>query len=104
MTIQSQSVSVPAVFSFEANRPLRVVERDGNPWFVAKDVCIALGLEWKGSDSTGSLGNLDDDERGSVKVDTIGGTLGMFGFPTAGKGCQKFSYEPGSDEKGMESC
>lgn len=36
--------------------------------------------------------------------DRSGCLLGMFGFPTAGKRCQKFSYEPGSDEEGMESC
>lgn len=37
------------------------------------DVCAAIGIVWKGSDSTGPLAMMDDDERGSVEVDTLGG-------------------------------
>lgn len=37
---------------------LRVVEIEGEPWFVAKDVCDALGLDVSDSRKT-----LDDDER-----------------------------------------
>jgi prophage antirepressor-like protein len=70
MTIQDQSASVPAVFSFEANRTLRVVDQAGEPWFVAADVCGVLGIEYHRD----ALAKLDDDERGSVKVDTLGGT------------------------------
>lgn len=31
-------------FTFGPSLSLRVIERDGEPWFVAKDVCDALGL------------------------------------------------------------
>lgn len=47
---------------------------DGEPWFVAKDVCVALGIE-KYRDA---LGRLDDDEKGCpVTVDTLGGPQKM---------------------------
>ena len=46
---------------------------DGNPWFVAADVCAVLGIE-KHRDA---LSKLDADERGSVKVDTLGGAQDM---------------------------
>ena len=43
---------------------VRVVERDGEPWFVAVDVCRALGLE----QVSRALDRLDEDERGLLKV------------------------------------
>lgn len=47
---------------------LRVVKDDnGEPWFVARDVCNALGL-----DHTAHR-RLDADEKGSTKVQTLGG-------------------------------
>lgn len=58
----------PAVFSFNS-LDVRVVDRDGEPWFVAADVCAALTIE-KHRDA---VSRLDDDERGSVVVDTLGG-------------------------------
>ena len=42
---------------------------DGQPWFVAKDVCDSLGI----GKYRDALSRLDDDERGSVLVDTPGG-------------------------------
>ena len=41
-------------------RPLRVVMREGAPWFVAKDVCDALEL----ANSRMAIQALDEDERG----------------------------------------
>ena len=52
---------------------VRVVERSGAPWFVAADVCRALGL-----DSTGkALTRLDDDEKGVNSIHTLGGSQMM---------------------------
>ena len=39
------------------------------PWFIAKDVCEALGM----SDVSTALQRLDDDEKGASKVCTLGG-------------------------------
>ena len=41
---------------------IRTLTEDGEPWFVAKDVCEALGL----SNTTEALRNLDDDEVGNI--------------------------------------
>jgi prophage antirepressor-like protein len=62
----------PLLFTFEQSA-IRVVVRDGEPWFVAVDVCAALGLQWKGSGSTGTLASLDADEKASHGVGTQGG-------------------------------
>lgn len=43
---------------------VRVIERDGEPWFVAKDVCECLGLD----QVSRACDRLDEDERGLLKV------------------------------------
>lgn len=49
-------------FSFGAHA-VRVIDRDGSPWFVAKDVCDTLGY----SNSRSAVADhLDDDERSTV--------------------------------------
>lgn len=48
---------------------IRVEVIDGEPWFVAKDVCVALGI----AKYRDAVSRLDPDERGSVLVDTLGG-------------------------------
>lgn len=54
---------------------LRTIELDGEPWFVAADVCRILGLAvWKGKAKTGSAcKNLGPDEKGVARIDTLGG-------------------------------
>ena len=44
---------------------VRVVEKDGEPWFVAKDVCEALGYQWKAS---ATVGHVPDEWRGVYSV------------------------------------
>lgn len=57
-------------FAFDSHA-VRVVMKEDAPWFVAKDVCECIGLEWKGSDS---IRGLDDDEKGPLQVDSpLGG-------------------------------
>lgn len=48
---------------------LNALEKDGQVWFVASDVCAALGLQ----NSRQSLATLDDDEKGVCTTDTLGG-------------------------------
>ncbi|WP_157659197.1 BRO-N domain-containing protein [Thauera butanivorans] len=60
------------VFAFDA-AAVRTLMIDGEPWFVAKDIASVLGITWKGSDSTGPLGDLDEDEKGTQIVRTPGG-------------------------------
>ncbi len=68
--------------NFQSNR-VRIVDRDGEPWFVAADVCRILDLDtsvsvngqWR-KDKYGELyrsGGLDEDEKATHIVSTPGG-------------------------------
>lgn len=58
------------VFNNEQFGSIRAsLSSDGQPWFVAKDVCDSLGI----GKHRDALSRLDDDERGSLLVDTHGG-------------------------------
>ena len=52
---------------------VRVIMRDSEPWFVAKDVCECLDL----ANSRDAVSRLDDDEKGVGKADTLGGSQDM---------------------------
>ena len=52
---------------------IRVVMRDGDPWFVAKDVCDCLEL----GNVSQTCSRLDDDERGIILNDTPSGKQEM---------------------------
>ena len=52
---------------------VRVIEKDGNPWWVAKDVCAVL----EHSNSRMAIEMLDEDEKGVSKVYTLGGEQDM---------------------------
>ena len=61
-------------FTFPATgAAVRVVTIEGEPWFVAADVCAVLGLA-RQQDSTR---HLDDDEKGECSVDTPSGRQQM---------------------------
>lgn len=61
------------VFENETFGQVRSVLRDGDPWFVAADVCRALELDktWN------ALQRLDDDEKGTTSISTLGGQQEM---------------------------
>lgn len=48
---------------------IRVLTRNGDPWFVLNDVCAVLGLV----NSSASAARLDEDEKGVTTIDTLGG-------------------------------
>lgn len=52
---------------------VRTLERDGEPWFVAVDVCTALEI----GNSRQAITRLDDDEKGVISTDTLGGAQVM---------------------------
>ncbi len=60
-------MSALAVFSFQEEHQVRVVMINGEPWFVASDVCMAAGI-----DST-AIRKLDEDEKGLHLMQTPGG-------------------------------
>lgn len=72
MTNVTTAGAIAQTFTFSAH-PLRVIMRDGNPWFVASDVCEAIGIK----NHRDSVERLDDDEKGVASTDTLGGAQEM---------------------------
>ena len=56
-----------AIFENSEFGQMRVVQKDGEPWFVAADVCRALGLGNVGQ----AVAGLDDDEKSSIDANII---------------------------------
>lgn len=52
---------------------VRVITRDGSPWFTLADVCRVLEI----GNSRQAATRLDDDERGVIITDTLGGAQEM---------------------------
>ncbi|MGG4440004.1 BRO-N domain-containing protein [Brevibacillus fortis] len=48
------------------DKQIRVVVKDGEPWFVARDVCAVLEIV----NSRDAVARLDEDEKGVVSTDT----------------------------------
>lgn len=59
----------PTIFSFESASQIRMVSVDTRPYFVAQDVCKALGIQAVDV----ALRKLDSDEKGTYSVRTPGG-------------------------------
>lgn len=57
------------VFDYRDGRQVRTIIRNGEPWFVAKDVCEILEI----ANYRDALSRLDEDEKGVVTTDTPGG-------------------------------
>lgn len=60
-------------FDYEGTNFRALQDSAGEPWFVANDVCEALGL----SNPRSSLALLDEDEKGVHSMDTPGGTQNL---------------------------
>ena len=60
------------IFNYNGTK-IRTVEKDGQAWFIAKDVCNVLEI----SKYRDAITKLDDDERRPVKVDTLQGMQEM---------------------------
>lgn len=52
---------------------VRTVQKDGEPWFVAADVCRALEV----GEAHVAMRRLDDDEKGRFSIPTLGGNQEM---------------------------
>ena len=68
------------IFEAEAFGQVRVVDVDGEPWFVAKDVCECLEL----TNTSQTLSYLDDDEKGITTNGTPGARVSQ-GIKPSGK-------------------
>lgn len=69
-TMYTSSVQETKAYTFNpSNTPIRVQVINQEPWFVAKDVCQALTI----NNHNDVVSRLDDDEKGVVTTDTLGG-------------------------------
>lgn len=73
-TYAKNQVSDISVICFEGHK-VQIVQLNGEPWFIAKDVCRALGV----INSRDALTALDDDEKNTVAL-----TYGIRGNPNRG--------------------
>lgn len=64
--------SGPLVFPV-TGQPIRTVVVDGEPWFVAADVCAVLGI----GNNRDAVARVDDGDKGVGTVDTLGGPQQM---------------------------
>ena len=59
-------------FNYQSNE-VRTIQKNGEPWFVLKDVCQVLGI----GNSRMASDRLDPDEKGVSQIDTPGGKQEM---------------------------
>lgn len=57
------------IFENERFGRVRTIEQNGEPWFIARDVCECLSI----GKHRDAVSRLEEDERGSVEMDTPGG-------------------------------
>lgn len=60
------------VFEYENRRPFRILDRNGEPWFVLSDVCHELEISNVGNASA----RLDDDEKDNIRNPDVNGSRG----------------------------
>ena len=60
------------IFTYNGNE-VRTVQKDGEPWWVLKDVCEVLGI----GNSRMTYERLEEDEKGVSLIDTLGGKQQM---------------------------
>lgn len=66
-------------FQFDTH-DVRIQDRDGQPWFVASDVCAVLDI----AKHRDAVSRLDEDERTTVIVDTLGGPQSVCAISESG--------------------
>lgn len=71
----------PSIYKFNTSS-IRVVYRDGEPWFVAKDISDALEYNWKGT--SGTIKHVPEVWRGVLSVQTPSGEQEMAVLSEAG--------------------
>lgn len=85
MTAKTKAAGETAmkVYTFnQFDHELRVVEINGEPWFVAKDVCASLGIVWRGDSTT--LAQIPDNWKGVQNFSTPGGNQDLKVISEAG--------------------
>ena len=68
------------VFESQEKQPFRILDKDGEPWFVLTDVCRELDV----GNPTQAADRLDDDEVGIDSIDTAGGRQNVLTISESG--------------------
>jgi prophage antirepressor-like protein len=61
------------IFEDKKHSKFRVIDRDGDPWFVLSEVCRELGI----SNPSDWVARLDEDEKGVAEIETPGGVQNL---------------------------
>lgn len=77
------------IFNYNQNE-IRTVMVDGEPWFVAADVCSYFGV----TNRNRVMQQLDDDEKGGTQMDTPGGIQNVTIINEAGLYSLLFALQP----------
>lgn len=77
------------IFNYNGNE-VRTIQKDGEPWWVLKDVCTVFGE----TNYRRVSGRLDDDEKGVSQIDTPGGMQSMTVVNEAGLYTTLFAMQP----------
>ena len=79
----TSNTSTPIVAVFESASSIRIILIDSEPWFVAVDVANALNFR----DASNMTRMLDDDEKGTRNVSTLGGNQELTVISESGLYC-----------------
>lgn len=60
---------VMKLFEDPEKEKFRVIDKKGEPWFLLSEVCTKIGI----SNPAAAAARLDDDEKGIISIDTLGG-------------------------------
>ncbi len=77
-------------FFYEGDKSIRSITIDGEPWFVAKDVCEIFG----DTNYRRSIARLEDDEKGVSPFDTPGGRQNLSVISESGLYAVLFNMQP----------
>ena len=80
MPAETNCTAEVQVFNNDEFGSIQAVEIEGEPWFVAKDVALALGY----SKTNAMIRSMDDDEKGAQTLRTPGGEQQMVVITEAG--------------------
>ena len=78
------------IFNNEEFGEVRTITKDGEPWFVGKDVCEAFG----DTNYRRSLSNIDDSDKGVSQIETPGGKQNMVIINESGLYALLFQMQP----------
>jgi len=78
------------IFNSEQFGEIRTVMKDGEPWFVLKDICASFGEQ----NYRRVASRLDEEEKGVSRIDTLGGAQDMTVVSESGVYAALFAMQP----------